>query len=94
LVLGLENSYDIFITSYGGGLSGQAEAIKLSISRSIYILLDENNKNLLKSLGYLTRNSLVKERRSAVVFFVFIFNKFSKKFVISFKTYRQFLFCT
>jgi small subunit ribosomal protein S9 len=63
LALSLENSYDIFITSYGGGLSGQAEAIKLSISRSIYILLDEKNKSLLKSFGYLTRNSFVKERR-------------------------------
>nr|AMD08047.1 ribosomal protein S9 [Euglena mutabilis] len=62
-VLGLEKSYDLFITSFGGGLNGQSEAIRLSISRSLYNLLDENNRKILKSSGYLTRNSSVKERR-------------------------------
>jgi small subunit ribosomal protein S9 len=61
--LGLEKSYNVCITSFGGGLNGQSEAIKLSISRSLYNLVDENNQKLLKSLGYLTRNSSVKERR-------------------------------
>ncbi|EPS73510.1 hypothetical protein M569_01291, partial [Genlisea aurea] len=59
----LEKNYDVYITSFGGGLNGQSEAIKLSLSRSIYNLLDENNKKVLKSLGFLTRNSSVKERR-------------------------------
>lgn len=72
-ILGLEKSYDLFITSFGGGLNGQSEAIRLSISRSLYNLLDDDNKKVLKSSGYLTRNSSVKERRSAVVFFDFNF---------------------
>lgn len=63
----MEKNYDIFITSFGGGLNGQSEAIKLSVSRSLYNLVDENNKKLLRSLGFLTRNSSVKERRSTVV---------------------------
>jgi len=63
LALGLEKEYDVLISSFGGGLNGQSEAIKLSLARSLYNLVDENNKKLLKSFGYLTRNSLVKERR-------------------------------
>ncbi len=65
----MEKNYDIFVTSFGGGLNGQSEAIKLSISRSLHNLVDENNKKVLRSFGFLTRNSSVKERRSAVVFF-------------------------
>jgi len=46
----------------GGGLSGQAEAIRLGISRAL-ILFDANYRKKLKKFGYLTQDSRVKERR-------------------------------
>nr|AKL79014.1 ribosomal protein S9 [Euglena viridis] len=61
--LNLHSSYDVFVYVFGGGLSGQADAIKLGISRSLYELVDLDNQRMLKSSGFLTRNSLCKERR-------------------------------
>nr|YP_009540982.1 ribosomal protein S9 [Discoplastis spathirhyncha]AYQ93484.1 ribosomal protein S9 [Discoplastis spathirhyncha] len=61
--LSLYNKYDINIISRGGGLKGQAEAIKLGISRALYEKLEENNRIKLKIEGFLTRNSLCKERK-------------------------------
>nr|YP_010338667.1 ribosomal protein S9 [Glaucosphaera vacuolata]UNJ18617.1 ribosomal protein S9 [Glaucosphaera vacuolata] len=61
-LLGLENTYDINIISKGGGLTGQASAIKLGIARALCVL-DKNNRVILKSAGQLTRDSRVKERR-------------------------------
>lgn len=46
----------------GGGLSGQAEAIRLGISRAL-ILFDANYRKKLKKFGYLTQDSRIKERR-------------------------------
>ena len=46
----------------GGGLKGQAEAIRLGISRAL-VLFDANYRKKLKKLGYLTQDSRVKERR-------------------------------
>ena len=46
----------------GGGLTGQAEAIRLGISRAL-ILFDSNFRKKLKKFGYLTQDSRVKERR-------------------------------
>ena len=60
--LGLENSYDILVNVFGGGLTGQADAIKLAIARAL-CKIDENNKPSLKSHGLLTRDSRVVERK-------------------------------
>ena len=46
----------------GGGLKGQAEAIRLGISRAL-VLFDANYRKKLKKLGYLTQDSRIKERR-------------------------------
>ncbi|MEK7536961.1 MAG: 30S ribosomal protein S9 [Patescibacteria group bacterium] len=46
----------------GGGLKGQAEAIRLGISRAL-VLFDINYKKKLKKFGYLTQDSRIKERR-------------------------------
>lgn len=46
----------------GGGLKGQAEAIRLGISRAL-VLFDANYRKKLRKLGYLTQDSRVKERR-------------------------------
>ncbi|MBI4117106.1 MAG: 30S ribosomal protein S9 [Parcubacteria group bacterium] len=46
----------------GGGLKGQAEAIRLGIARAL-VLFDANYRKKLKKLGYLTQDSRIKERR-------------------------------
>lgn len=46
----------------GGGLKGQAGAIRLGISRAL-VLFDANYRKKLRKLGYLTQDSRVKERR-------------------------------
>lgn len=61
--LGLEKNYDVLIKVSGGGISGQADAIKLALARNIYSTLDLHNKLTLKKSGLLTCNSLCKERR-------------------------------
>lgn len=63
MFLNLEKTYDVSIKVKGGGLNGQAQAIKLSISRVLYDLVDSDKKKLLKINGFLTQNSLCKERR-------------------------------
>nr|WDA98982.1 ribosomal protein S9 [Sciadococcus taiwanensis] len=61
-LIGLENEYNLSINTLGGGLTGQAEAIKLGVSRAL-CELDLMNRIPLKSEGYLTRDSRVKERK-------------------------------
>ena len=62
VALDLEGRYDIKATAKGGGLSGQAGAIKLGIARA---LLDVNSefRPELKKAGFLTRDSRVKESK-------------------------------
>jgi small subunit ribosomal protein S9 len=62
IVLGMEGSYDICVQSSGGGLNGQAEAIQLGIAKSL-CQMKPTNREALKVHGYLTRNSLCKERK-------------------------------
>jgi len=60
--LGLENSYDIYVNTHGGGIKGQSDAIKLGVARALcYISAD--NRSLLKNNGYLTRDARCKERK-------------------------------
>lgn len=56
------SNYDIFSTVSGGGLSGQAEALRLGISRAL-LDLEDNVRPTLKSAGYLTRDARMKERK-------------------------------
>jgi small subunit ribosomal protein S9 len=60
--LGLENQYDILVTAHGGGLTGQADAVKLGVARALCELAPENRQPL-KSEGYLTRDPRAKERK-------------------------------
>lgn len=60
--LGLSKEYDIFVQTEGGGLTGQADAIRLGIARALCHANPEN-RIALKSEGHLTRDSRVKERR-------------------------------
>ena len=54
--------YDILVNVRGGGLSGQAGAIRLGISRAL-ILVDPENRPALKTNGLLTRDSRKVERK-------------------------------
>ncbi|UCG13706.1 MAG: 30S ribosomal protein S9 [Deltaproteobacteria bacterium] len=54
--------YDIYITVQGGGISGQAGAIKHGISRAL-LEVNPEFRPLLKKSGFLTRDSRVKERK-------------------------------
>ena len=56
------DSVDLKITVLGGGLSGQAGAIKHGLSRALS-LIDPNTKDSLKKNGFLTRDSRTVERK-------------------------------
>jgi small subunit ribosomal protein S9 len=60
--LGLENEYDVLVNAHGGGITGQADAIKLGVARALCELSPENRKPL-KVEGYLTRDPRAKERK-------------------------------
>jgi small subunit ribosomal protein S9 len=60
--LGLENEYDILVNAHGGGVSGQADAIRLGVARAL-CQLDPENRKPLKTEGYLTRDPRAKERK-------------------------------
>ena len=53
---------DVVATVAGGGVTGQAGAIRHGISRAL-LLLDENNRAALKAAGFLTRDPRMKERK-------------------------------
>ena len=57
-----ESNYDINVNVNGGGLSGQAGAIRLGISRAL-IKVDSDFRSSLKSKGLLTRDSRKVERK-------------------------------
>ena len=61
-VIQAENNYEIMATVKGGGLSGQAGAIILGISKAL-IIHDENLKKNLKKDKLTTRDSRVVERK-------------------------------
>jgi small subunit ribosomal protein S9 len=60
--LGLEAEYDILVNVRGGGLTGQADSIRLGIARAL-CELDPENRKPLKVEGYLTRDPRAKERK-------------------------------
>lgn len=58
----MEKAFDINVNVNGGGIKGQAEAIRLAIARAI-VELDEELKPALKAKGLMTRDSRVVERK-------------------------------
>jgi len=54
--------FDIKVNVFGGGLTGQAEAIRLGIARTL-VKLNEENKPLLRSEGLITRDPRMVERK-------------------------------
>lgn len=56
------DKFDISATVMGGGVTGQAGALKLGIARAL-VKLDESYHHVLKSKGLLTRDPRMKERK-------------------------------
>jgi small subunit ribosomal protein S9 len=54
--------YDIYINVSGGGLSGQAEAIRLGVTRSL-MQINASFRPALKKAGYVTRDPRIVERK-------------------------------
>ena len=61
-IAGVENEFDVMATVSGGGLSGQAGAVKHGISKALQ-LYDPSLRGALKAAGFLTRDSRVVERK-------------------------------
>ena len=62
VLLGLEGKYDVVVRVSGGGVSGQAGAIRHGLSRALLQQSDEN-RAALKKAGFLTRDPRMKERK-------------------------------
>ncbi len=62
VLTGSEARFDVEAKTQGGGLSGQAGAVALGISRAL-LQVDENMKSTLKKAGLLTRDPRMKERK-------------------------------
>jgi small subunit ribosomal protein S9 len=63
-ITGYENSVDVKVRVHGGGISGQAGAVRHGIARAL-IEVDPELRGELKRRGFLTRDARAKERRKA-----------------------------
>ena len=57
-----KGKFDVKVIVNGGGINGQAEAVRLGISRAL-VEFNEENKTLLKAEGLMTRDSRMVERK-------------------------------
>ena len=64
VTLGAEEQFDVIARITGGGVTGQAGALRLGIARAL-ILVDPESRPALKRAGFLTRDARVKERKKA-----------------------------
>jgi small subunit ribosomal protein S9 len=62
---GLENRFDVIARIHGGGITGQAGALRLGVARALNAIDTEANRASLKKAGLLTRDSRVIERKKA-----------------------------
>ena len=59
---GTEGKFDVVVNVRGGGISGQAGAVRHGIARAL-LLADESYRAILKKAGFLTRDPRMKERK-------------------------------
>ena len=62
-VTATEGQFDVKVTVVGGGIKGQAEAIRLGIARALCEINSEANRPALKAAGLLTRDAREVERK-------------------------------
>ena len=60
--LGVEEKYDIKVNVYGGGFTGQSQALRLAIARAL-VKINADDKKALRAEGFMTRDSRVVERK-------------------------------
>mgnify|MGYP006271943459 CR=1 FL=1 len=63
VTLGAEGKFDVIARIDGGGISGQAGALRLGVARALNGIDTEGNRPLLKKAGFLTRDARIKERK-------------------------------
>jgi small subunit ribosomal protein S9 len=56
------SAYDVVALLHGGGVSGQAGALRLALARALTVA-EDSSRPVLKKAGYLTRDARVKERK-------------------------------
>ncbi|MFA6263344.1 MAG: 30S ribosomal protein S9 [Candidatus Babeliales bacterium] len=61
-ICGMEKNFDAKIAVVGGGMSGQADAVKLGISRAL-LASNQTLKSVLRQHGLLTVDARIKERK-------------------------------
>lgn len=61
-LVGFKNSFNVTVKVYGGGVTGQSDAVKLGVARAI-LKMDEGYRSQLRKAGLLTRDSRIKERK-------------------------------
>jgi small subunit ribosomal protein S9 len=64
-VLELEGRYDVIARIAGGGVSGQAGALRLGVARALNEADVDNNRGPLKKAGFLSRDARAVERKKA-----------------------------
>ena len=60
--LGVEEKYDIKVNVYGGGFTGQSQALRLAIARAL-VKINADDKKALRAEGVMTRDARVVERK-------------------------------
>ncbi|MDT8367713.1 MAG: 30S ribosomal protein S9 [Longimicrobiales bacterium] len=61
-VTDLDGQYDVFVRVRGGGLTGQADSVRLGLARAL-VEVDEDHRPVLRAGGMLTRDSRSVERK-------------------------------
>ena len=61
-VLGVAGNYDVKVNLDGGGVTGQAQALRLAIARAL-VKINPDDKPALRAQGFMTRDSRVVERK-------------------------------
>jgi small subunit ribosomal protein S9 len=64
-ILELQGAYDVIARIDGGGIAGQAGALRLGIARSLNGIDQDNNRATLKKAGFLRRDSRIIESKKA-----------------------------
>jgi small subunit ribosomal protein S9 len=63
VALGAEGKFDVIARIHGGGISGQAGALRLGVARALNEIDEDGNRPTLKKAGFLTRDPRAKERK-------------------------------
>jgi len=61
-VTGSTNRFDVTVRVYGGGVTGQADAVQMGLARAL-VKYDEEMRPILRKTGFLTRDAREKERK-------------------------------